>query len=227
MANFNCCNLVSGLQLEIDGCVISINMNSSTEIIKECESEGDVTGEILIGATKGSMSINTFVKEYTDAVASTVIFTECSTSANLSIPWMTRYDCDSGNDYTQYINTGQGSASVIGEPPYVVLLNPVVTAYPNLTANSSSGPSTVYSLQSQVDGYGLAYNGGPIIFNFNSSIESSLKILLGDVIPTNILTGLGFAAELGNTIMYLQSFNVNYTPGEIPTATFSYAFSLS
>jgi len=222
----DCCRLVSGLQLNVNGCVVSINMNSSTEIIKECESEDvGVTGEILIGATKGSMSINTFVKEYTDAPDSTIIFTECSTSANLSIPWMTRYDCDSGNDYTQYINTGQGAATIIGEPPYVVLLNSVVTAYPNLTANSSSGPATIYSLQPQIDGYGLSYTGGPI--DFNSSDEATLKISLGDIIPTNILTELGFPAELGNTTMYLQSFNVNYTPGEIPTANYSYAFSLS
>jgi hypothetical protein len=202
----DCCQLVSGLQLNIGGCAISINMNSSTEIVKECDNE------ILIGATNGTLSLNAYVDGFFS------VFTDCATSASLSVPWIRRYDCE--NDTVYFINSGDGSASIIGDPPFVSLITSVGRSYPNLSASVGSGPSTVYALQTQEDGYGLIYSGGPI--NFDSSNESDLIRTFSSIISPSIL-------ELPNGVsdLHLQSFNVNYSPGEIPTANYSFAFSIT
>jgi hypothetical protein len=202
----DCCKLVNGLVLNLSGCIISISMNSSTEIIKECD------GEVLIGATNGTLSLNAFVSNYSS------VFNDCATSASLSVPWNKRYDCDADKVY--FINSGKGSASKIGDPPYASIITSIGRSYPNLSASVGSGPSNVYSIQTQEDGYGLIYTGGPI--SFNSGNVSDLIISFSSIVSPSILE-----LPAGTSDLYLQSFNVNYSPGEIPTANYSFAFSIT
>jgi hypothetical protein len=57
----------------------------------------------------------------------------------------------------------------------------------------------------QEEGYGMEYRGGPISFDTG-----------------NELTMNNFG--VGEGIMYMQNFSVEFNPGEIPTATYSFLF---
>lgn len=194
----DCCKLVSSL--DVIGCSISISVNSATEITKECDNI------ILTGATTGTVNLNSYTGDG--------LYTGCSQSASLSIPWIRKYDCD--NDIVYFINSGKGSATIIGDPPNVSLLSAAIVSYPALSASVGGGPSSIYSLQTQQNGYGLSYSGGPI--SFNSGTKSTLQIGFSTIVSEGIPSG---ASDL-----YLQSFSLNYTTGELPTVNYSFAFSI-
>jgi hypothetical protein len=182
-------------------------MNSRTDIIKECN------GEPLIGPSTGSVSVTAYV----DGMH---IYKGCQASAQVSIPWVRRYDCESDTVY--YINAGKGTASIIGETyvsPYARILNDTGRRYSNISANVGQGPATIYAVQEQIDGYGLDYHGGPI--NFNSGNENDITFSFGSIVPSD------FDKPSGATDLYLQSFNLNLNPGEVPQVSYSFAFGIT
>ena len=210
MAN-ECCKLVGNLSLSRSGCFLSFSMNSRTEVIKECD------GEPLVGPSTGTVSVTA----YMDSIAGSGgrIYSGCQSSANVSIPWTRKYDCET--DTVHYINAGKGTSSVIGDTaPHAVIKNEaVVRRYPNISASVGSGPTTIYALQEQVDGYGLRYTGGPI--DFDSDDENSLTFTPSSIIPPSVVMPTGI------TDLYLQSFNLNLNPGEIPQVSYSFAFGIT
>lgn len=205
----NCCRLVGDLGFNVGGCILSISMNSRTEVVKECD------GEPLIGPSTGTISLTAYM---TSEVGANRIYTGCQSSATVSIPWTRRYDCETDTVY--YINAGKGTSSMIGDTTsYATIINDIGRRYPNISANVGSGPTTIYALQEQLDGYGLVYTGGPI--DFDSGSESTITIPMSNVVPSN------FEVPTGATDLYLQSFNLNLNPGEIPQVNYSFAFGIT
>ena len=211
MAN-ECCNLVGDLRLSVNGCFLSFNMNSRTDVIKECD------GEPLVGPSTGTVSVTAYMEDQPTGSRGR-IYSGCQASASVSIPWTRRYDCE--EDQVYYINAGKGTASMIGDTtPHATIRNEaVVRRYPNISANVGNGPTSIYSLQEQVDGYGLIYNGGPI--NFDSADENTLTFTASSIIPPSV------GVPAGVTDLYLQSFNLNLNPGEIPQVSYSFAFGIT
>jgi len=202
-----CCLLVGGIEFNPKyGCIISISMNSRTEVVKEC---GDVA---LLGPTTGSVNLTAYVREME-------IYAGCQASANVSIPWVRKYACE--GDVVYYIQSGKGSASIIGQDyvdPYAKLLSDTGRRYYNISANVGQGPTSIYAIQEQVDGSGLDYYGGPIDFNTG---QGSVVQQWEDIMPVN------FLKPEGATPLYLQSFNLNLNPGEIPQVSYSFAFGIT
>lgn len=196
----NCCKLVGNLTIDgIDGCLTSVNVSSRSEIIRECG------GEILIGPTTGTVSITGYAVEPSGDDSG--IHTGCPGRAGVSIPWVRRYDCD--NDVLYLISSGQGSSFVAGEVDGLATLNIASgRSFPSISASSTSGPATVYMETTQEEGYGLTYGGGPISFNTEDEL---------------IITNFG----VGEGPLYLQSFSVEFSPGEIPTAQYSFLFVIN
>ncbi|MGD9158770.1 MAG: hypothetical protein PVG39_10220 [Desulfobacteraceae bacterium] len=196
----NCCKLVGNLTLTgLDGCITSISVNSKSEIIKECG------GEILLGPTTGTVSITGYA--VTPTGEDSGVHTGCPGRAGVSIPWVRRYDCD--NDDLYLISAGQGSSYVAGDIEGLASL--VVStgrSFPSLNASSTSGPATIYMETEQEEGYGLDYNGGPISFDTREEL---------------VINNFG----VGSGPLYLQSFSVEFNPGEIPTASYSFLFVIN
>jgi len=191
----DCCRLVGNLQLDIEGCIISVNVNSRTEIIKECD------GVPLVGPSTGTVSLTGYV--YQNAA----IHNGCPGRAGVSIPWVRRYDCDSNIVYM--ISAGQGSSYVAGDVAgLATLITSTGRSFPSISASSSSGPASIYMETEQTDGYGLDYTGGPISIDTSSSM---------------VFPNFG----VGSGPMYLQSFSVEFSPGEVPTANYSFAFVMA
>jgi len=196
----NCCKIVGNLTIDgIDGCITSVNVSSRSEILRECG------GEILIGPTTGTVSITGYAVTSTENDSG--IHTGCPGRAGVSIPWVRRYDCD--QDILYLIAGGQGSSFIAGDIENSATLN-IATgrSFPSISASSTSGPATVYMETFQEEGYGLNYTGGPIAFDTREEL---------------IINNFG----VGEGPLYLQNFSVEFNPGEIPTASYSFLFVIN
>jgi len=192
-----CCQLVGDLQLSLSGCITSISVSSSTEII-------DVCTPPRLGATMGNISVSGY--------ASNDVYVGCPSQAGVSINWVRRYDCV--NDIVYLIHSGQGlsftSGPLEGISSYVSINENIGRTYPVINANSGSGPTGIYMKTDRTDGYGMTYNGDIITFNTSSS---------SDLIISNFGVGEG--------PMYLQNFSLNAQPGQFPTVSYSFLFTIS
>ena len=188
----DCCRLVGNLDLNLDGCIISINVSGKTEVNVAC-------GEPLPGPTTGTVSLTGYVE--------TKMFVGCPSRAGVSIPWVRKYDCVENKVY--FIFAGEGSSFIEGEADRFVTLNQTLDrTFKSINASSSSGPQSIYMETTHIDGYGLTFEGNPIPFTTNPK---------GTIIPN---------FGVGEGDMYLQSFNLEASPGGLPTASYSFVFTI-
>lgn len=191
----NCCQLVGDLDIGIDGgCIISVSTNSSTEVIMACGEEP------LEGATVGTINIS--------AYADTAVWVGCAFKASVSIPFIRKYDCV--EDKVYFIFSGRGQSFYSGpKPSYIDLYKTLPTTSVSLSANSSSGPTSIYTNTSQTNGYGMSYTGSPISF---TTTPEGTEIKLGKT--------------FGDGPFYLQSFSLDAQPGQFPVANYSLVYSI-
>ena len=154
----------------------------------------------IIGPAIGSVSVS--------AYADDKVHSGCAVTSSVSIPWIRKYDCD--YDISYFIFSGAGQASIAGDVADIsklVKLNDIVCTTKYVSASASSGPMSLYQTSEQHSSSGLTYNGHP--WKFNTEVESTLDIKFDDF-PS----------------MFLQSFNLQCTPGQVPTATFEFVYSI-
>jgi hypothetical protein len=169
----------------------------SHRIGTEASRIGGDQGALIIGATIGTVTIT--------AYANKVVHIGCPGRASLNVPWIRKYDCSTGITY--FIFSGQGQSSVSGNVGGLASPNEFINSYAVLSASASSGPASIYESAPQEDGYGLSYKGTP--FTFTTSDQQTLSINIG----------FGYGA------MYLQSFSLQCTPGQVPISTYDFIFS--
>lgn len=204
----DCCILASQFDniSGIGGCLISANMSAKVEIIKTCGS--GPFADVVFGPTVGSLSLTTYTYD-------TSIHEDCQGRAGVSIPWAKHYGCGIGGNPTHrgvfYIKTGSGSAFVAGNVGSDArLVRSTNRYYPQISISSQGGPTSIGTVIEQTDGAGLIYTGGPI--NFDSSVDDMI---------------FNFTVHYDHGLInefYLQSFNLEKNPGEIPTANYSFMF---
>jgi hypothetical protein len=156
----------------------------------------------IVGATIGSLSITGY--------ASTSIHYACPGEAGVSINWIRKYDCV--NDVTYFIFAGEGNSYYYGDVESSVTLHSDIVQYEVLNASVGNGPATLYTSEIRHDGYGMTYNGLPI--NFNTNAEEGV-----------VLTG-GICGIASSTSLYLTNFSVRFPMGDVPTATYSFVYSI-
>jgi hypothetical protein len=153
------------------------------------------------GPTVGTLSLS--------AYADDTLWIGCPSKAGVSISYMRKYDCNT--DTLHFIFNGQGQSFYTGEANRFVSLNTVLaTSCETINASSSSGPASLYSRSTQYNGYGLTYNGDPI--NFTTTAQGTI-INLGGI--------------FAGTTYYLQSFNLELTPGQLPVVSYSLVYDAS
>lgn len=157
-----------------------------------------ISGNLVIGPTTGVISVTAYINPNTHV--------GCPGRINVSIPWLRKYDCD--NDIVYFIFQGEGQASIAGDIQNLATLNTYAVEYRTVNASSTSGPATIYEDSIQQDGYGLTYTGGP--WSFDTSDPDTLNIDVGII---------------GYTNLYLQSFSAQFTPGQLPTATYEFIYA--
>jgi len=154
--------------------------------------------EPLEGPTIGSVSIT--------AYADNNIWVGCPSRAGVNISFIRKYDCVLDKVY--FIFSGQGQSYYTGDANrYVNLYKTLPTTSEALSASSSSGPASIYMKTTQVNGYGMSYSGNPISF---STTPEGTEISLGGVL---------------DKVYYLQSFNFEAQPGQIPIVSYSLVYA--
>jgi len=157
-----------------------------------------IENQMVVGATVGTVSVTGHAQD--------TIYTGCPGRASVQIPWLRKWDCD--NDDLYFIPQGEGRSSIFGEVSGLASLHQTIGTYRIVNASSSSGPASLYTDEEQTDGYGLTYTGGPISFSTSP----------------NGVTWDGAGLDLGIGTMYMQNFSIEFTPGEIPIASYSFVF---
>jgi hypothetical protein len=192
------CNLVGNLNLGIeDACVISVSVSSNTEFAGICDDQ------LLEGATTGSVNIS--------AYGDTDVWYGEPCKAGVSIPYVKKYDCTNGRDEVHLIFQGRGQSFYTGNADeYVSIFKEANIKSTSLNASSSSGPASLYELQTQTNGYGLSYSGDPFDF---STDPNGTEISLGGIFS-------------GNTY-YLQNFNLELQSGSLPIVTYSLVYVIN
>jgi hypothetical protein len=191
-----------------DCCKLSGNLNINGIFAGKCvtsvsmnakpEIIGQCGGEVLFGPTIGTVSVTGY--------ATDLQHQGCPGRAGVSIPWIRKYDCE--NNILHFIPNGEGASYIAGDVENLARLRIALgRSYPSISASSQSGPATVYMETFQEDGYGLIFSGDPL------SIDTSQQL---------VFTNFG----IGDGDMYLQNFSVEFSPGELPIASYSFAFSI-
>lgn len=212
------CNVVGSFPALGDLGFISITLRTNTPVLvtsDEIKLVGATTGELTVSAY-GSLSGYPFA---------------CPGRAGATYDWTQKYNCLSEQMF--YIPTGGVKSFVEGDIGVGVtdsISIEGVVKYPTVQASASSGPGTVYLRAEQTDGYNFEYTGGPIrlydrIINVvkddgsfeplpqqNGVYTSSNYGALGNVLPAN--------SEL-----FLMNFSWEQTPPDIPTVSYSFAFT--
>lgn len=194
-----CCKLVGNFELDgrkIDRRgIISISTRSSTDMNRIGE-------KIIKGPTIGSLTIT--------AYADDKFFNGCTSRAGVSLNWINKYDCV--KDEVHFIFAGEGKSYIQGDVKGLAVHRyPADTvSYKIVNASASSGPHTLYEFTTQEDGYGLSYRGGP--WSFDTKSEGAVTFNM-DWLPDNY------------NPLYLQSFNVQAGPNQLPVATYEFVYS--
>jgi len=187
-----CCKLVGNFPINVAECFVSINVSSSTE-------SSLIENQMIVGPTVGTVSVTGHAQD--------TIHIGCPGRANVQVPWLRKWDCDNNDLY--FIPQGEGRSSIFGEVGSLASLHRTIGSYRIVNASSSSGPAAIYTDETQTDGYGMTYTGGPISFSTG---------------PDGVIWD-GAGLDLGIGTMYLQNFSVEFTPGQIPMASYSFVFT--
>lgn len=185
----------------IDCCLLvgTLNIEPSCITSIQVQSSTDaskIEGNLIQGPTVGTINITGF--------ANTEIHRGCNGRASTSIDWVRKYDCD--NDMVYILFSGAGRSSIAGDTEgLVTLYHSLDASCEVLNASSANGPTALYEKYTQQDGYGLSYTGGPISFEGTDDGP-----VVADVGPYSKL--------------YLQSFNLQCTPGQLSVVTYSFIY---
>lgn len=197
-----CCNIVgnffeTGFNLPGAGCFISVNNTINTDF-----GNYGCEGLDISGQTVGSLNLSGY--------AGTNIYQGCSGRAGVQVLWVRKYDCE--NDIVYFIFAGAGRSFKYGDENdiYGNIIQEYSKTTKVISASSQSGPQTLYTDIEQTEGIGMSYNQSPITFNTNS--ENSCT-----------LSNMG----VGTSDYYLQNFNIEFVPGSIPVANYTFAYSVT
>ena len=193
----DCCHLVGNFfkdtPFNFPGCIISVNNTVNTELNDYgCETMSE-------GPRIGTLNISGYVDD--------IIYTGCPARAGVQVLWMRKYRCDI--DSTHFIFLGAGRSFMHEDASdYVSLTQEASSTTNTVSASSQSGPTALFSINTQKEGIGMSYSRGPIAFNTSS--EGGC-----------ILGNMGF----GTGDYYLQTFNIELVPGSIPVASYTFAYN--
>ena len=191
------CNIVGLLSTNYSG-IISASVNGGTNV------EVAEDGLVLIGPTVNTLSISAY--PFLPG-GDWFLGARCPSSAQASIEWIQKYDCEEKE--THFIAKSGGKASISGGPIDGVDLQ----CDPNIITNSfdasaSSGPTTSYLSVQRRDGFNLIFTGRPIPIQSASPRPYTINI-----------------GPVGSIRAYLQSFSLSITPPGPATVSYSFVFT--
>lgn len=165
-------------------------------------------GLILYGPAFGDLSVSAYA--LLEAGEETSL--GCPGKAGASYNWDRRYDCDDTSSIKVYfIPRGKTRSYKEGDVTAKISMTEI-ERYPFFSAAASNGPTTPYLLQDHIDAYNFRYSGGPITVTEQDAYNEKLVSIFNNILPAG-------------SKLYLQSFNWEYTPPNVPTVSYSFLFT--
>ena len=197
------CNIVGLLTSSVPG-VFSASIDGSTSVeISETD------GTVLLGQTVSTLNIGAYAFS---PGSNPFLNATCAVNAEASIPWVTKFDCFTGDTF--FIPKAGAKASITnrtgsGIDPFLLDLscNPEVVSK-SFQADASSNPAAPFLFSDREDGFNLVYRGQPI------AIESAK--------PQKYSISLGFVGTIEG---FLQSFSFSVSPPDVAKVQYSFVFS--
>ncbi len=196
------CNIAAEFPILKGLGIISANLRTNTDVTLTAANVP------LYGATTGDLSITAY------APLSGSDNLKCPARAGVNYNWDKRIECENGNLIVHFIPRGGIKAYLEGPVTSYISIT-TVRGYTSFGASASSGPTTPYIYNLHQDGYDFSYSGDPI--SVSAADGKNPKVL-------SIFTGTGVDILVDATY-YLQSFNWEYTPPNIPTVSYSFLLS--
>lgn len=194
-----CCRLTSQLDCT-PYCLTSVNNSISTDLNTVCGPE-----YIIKGPTIGNLSISGYALDH--------IYTGCPAKASVSITWIRKFDCDAYITYFLFQRGGQASVVAPDEiSDQVTLYNEQATGIA-MSASVGGSPVNMYTYDTEHIGTGLSYQGDPI--EFTTENEG-----IGVILTNFLICGLQIEEA------YLTNFEITYTPGEVPIASYTFIYEV-
>jgi len=179
--------------------IISVNLRVNTEIT--------LTGNnvVLAGPTVGDLSVTAYAPLGGEILP-------CPGRAGVSFNWDRRNECDSGSGIiVHFIPRGGVKAYKEGAVTNKISIT-TINQNTSVNASAGSGPFAPVIYLNHYDGYNFSYTGIPIsVSQADSQQPKNLSIF------NNVLVIPG--------ALYLQSFNWQYDPPNVPTVSYSFLFS--
>ncbi len=200
------CDLSGLFDVGFDG-IISASLSGSSEfidIVSQCDQAPNVFADVrkrLKGPSIGQLNITAYA--FAKGAADKFLGTVCPSTAGISLPTQTRFDCE--NNVTHIIRTKTGEAFREGDPITGISLLGEFCSFRTINASAASGPTERITDTTRFLGSDLIWSGLP--FTFDTRDPDSLDFTI-----------LGLAVKLTNFSITVQ----------VPSAaTNSYSFQYS
>lgn len=182
--------------------IFSANLRTNTDVTV---TEG---GLVLYGPAFGDLSVSA----YSILEPGEESLLGCPGRAGASYNWDRRYDCDEASTIKVYfIPRGRTRSYREGDITAQIIMTAIET-YRFFSASAASGPTTPYLIQDHTDAYNFIYNGGPISISTQDAYNEKNVGIFDGILPAG-------------SKLYLQSFNWEYTPPNVPTVSYSFLFT--
>ena len=196
------CHVAGEFPLLGDLGIFSANLRTNIDVTV---TEG---GLVLYGPAFGDLSVSA----YAPLVGGEETSLGCPGKAGASYNWDRRYDCDSdGVIKVYFIPRGRTRSYKEGDITSNISMTEI-ERYPFFSASASNGPTTPYLLQDHIDAFNFRYNVKPIDITDQDAYNEKIVSIFTGILPTG-------------SKLYLQSFNWEYTPPNVPTVSYSFLFA--
>lgn len=193
------CNIVGVFPYLKNKGIISASLRTNVEI----NIVGD--GIVLYGPTFGDLTITAYAPLNNEVLP-------CPGKAGVTYTWDRRYSCDETDGEIKIYMIPRGNAKAFIEGTVTDKINMVdIVSYKSFNASAVNGPSSVYFYDVHIDGYDFSYAGDPIKVDIDDAYKEKVVDFLSDILPKG-------------SRLYLQSFNWEYTPPNVPQVNYSFLF---
>jgi len=208
------CSIAGLFTIEYQG-IISATLTGSSEfieIVSSCDEGPNVFSDVrkhLKGPSTGTLNITAYA--FAKGAADKFLGTACPSSAGISFPTQSRFDCES--NITRIIRTKTGEAYREGDPITGITLLGEFCTFRTLSANASGGPFSRVTDTERTLGTDVVWTGPPFSFDSQDADTLDFTILGLDVKMTNFSVSVSVPSPA--TTNYTFQYSIPSCEGEL------------
>jgi len=208
------CRIAGLFEVGFEG-IISAQITGSQEfieIVSNCDEAPNVFNDIrkvLKGPSLGNLTLTAYA--FPRGAADRFLGTSCPSSAGISMPIQSRFDCE--NNVTRLIRTKTGEAFREGDPINGISLLNEFCSFRTVNASAQGGPSNRITDTERFIGSDLIWTGPPFAFDSTDADSLDFTILGLDVKLTNFSVNVSVPSVATNS--YTFQYSIQSCEGDL------------